>query len=300
MGPLLIVAHQCGPGFCFPVTRWNGSEYKFHRSEDEGGSPAGAKNNGVTSARRSEYRDRTGAGHEIVVRRAVRYCFRMKILLADDHALVRSGLSLLLCRLFANAEVVEAGDYSQALQLCREHDTFALILVDRMMPGMADGDGLRALCQQADGIPVVVLSASGDPAHIHAALACGARGYLPKTTNEQVMFSALQLVLSGGTYLPAALLMQMSDDSGTAAMHARASAAASLTPRQREILERIAVGMANKEIAREFDISPATVQSHLNAIFRALFVTNRTEAVHVARQAGLLQDTDNSRRSFDA
>jgi DNA-binding NarL/FixJ family response regulator len=221
----------------------------------------------------------------------------MKILLADDHELVRSGLRLLLNRLLSDVRIVEAGDYEEALRLCAEEDAYSLILVDRMMPGLANGDGLQALCQLAKGTPVVVLSASEDPTHIRAAMACGARGYLPKTMKEQVMFSALQLVLSGGTYLPVALLERFGD-AGTEAP-ARAPAGTTLTPRQLDILDRIAVGRVNKEIAREFDISPATVQSHLNAIFRALSVTNRTEAVHVARQRGLLRDPSDTRFSAD-
>lgn len=218
----------------------------------------------------------------------------MKILLADDHAMVRSGLNLLLIRLFNDAQIVEAGDYSQALQLCRDNAPFSLILVDRMMPGMAKGEGLRALCQQADGTPVVVLSASEAPVHVHEAISCGARGYLPKTTKEQVLFSALQLVLSGGTYLPMMLLEGHTTATAAAVDDQRVAACAILTPRQRDILERIVLGKTNKDIAREFDISPTTVQSHLNAIFRALSVKNRTQAVHVAGQMGLLQRANDS------
>lgn len=227
----------------------------------------------------------------------------MKILLADDHAMVRSGLSLLLTRLFGDAEIVEAGDYVQALQLCRSQGEYSLILVDRIMPGMNDGDGLRALCQESGGAPVVVLSASENPAHVHAAIRCGARGYLPKTTKEQVLFSALQLVLSGGTYLPMIMLEGFNADASAimAPPSAGASAVAKLTPRQRDILERIVLGKTNKDIAREFDISPTTVQSHLNTIFRLLSVTNRTQAVYVARERGLLQQRgDDSRLSTKA
>lgn len=214
----------------------------------------------------------------------------MKILLADDHAMVRSGLSLLLSRLFIDAQIVEAGDYTQALQLCRSESGFSLILVDRIMPGMDNGNGLRALCRESGGAPLVVLSASENPAHVHEAIGCGARGYLPKTTKEQVLFSALQLVLSGGTYLPMTLLENLGTEQPACVT------GTSLTPRQRDILGWIALGKTNKEIAREFDIAPTTVQSHLNAIFRALSVTNRTQAVHVASQMGLLPYSANDSR----
>ena len=214
----------------------------------------------------------------------------MRILLADDHAMVRSGLSLLLARLFGDAQIVEAEDYTQALDLCLSESGFSLILVDRIMPGMNDGEGLRALSQASGGAPVVVLSASENPAHVHEAISGGARGYLPKATKEQVLFSALQLILSGGTYLPMTMLEDFNTDVSATrtAPGAGVSNVAKLTPRQRDILERIVLGKTNKEIAREFDISPSTVQSHLNTIFRALAVTNRTQAVFVAQELGLL------------
>jgi DNA-binding NarL/FixJ family response regulator len=224
----------------------------------------------------------------------------MKILLADDHAMVRSGLNLLLTRLFNDVQIVEAGDYSQALQLCRDSAPFSLILVDLMMPGMAKGGDLHALCQQAGSTPVVVLSASEDPTHVQEAISCGARGYLPKTTKEQVLFSAMQLVLSGGTYLPMTLLDYLNTESTEAVTGQRAAVNATLTPRQMDILNLIVLGKTNKDIAREFDISPATVQSHLNAIFRALAVKNRTQAVHVAGRMGLLQHANVSRASATA
>jgi DNA-binding NarL/FixJ family response regulator len=224
----------------------------------------------------------------------------MKILLADDHAMVRSGLNLLLTRLFNDAQIAEASDYSQALQLCRDSTPFSLILVDRMMPGMAKGEGLRALCQRAGGTPVVVLSASEDPVHVHEAISCGARGYLPKTAREQVLFSALQLVLSGGTYLPLTLLDCRNMGSAETMTGQQAAVCTTLTPRQLDVLELIVLGKTNKDIAREFDISPATVQSHLNAIFRALAVKNRTQAVHVAGRMGLLQRANDSQLSTTA
>ena len=215
----------------------------------------------------------------------------VKILLADDHSMVRAGLRLLLTRLFGEVAIVEACDYVQAMELCAAHPDCSLILLDRQMPGMRDGAELRAICECAAGVPVVILSASEDPAHVREAIDGGARGYLPKTTGEAILFTALQLILSGGTYLPLSLL-----DTGAvrAAGAARVPPAAqsgdqpSLTPRQVDILLSVARGYTNKDIARRFGISTATVQTHINAIFRALGVSNRTRAVHVAGQLGLI------------
>ena len=212
----------------------------------------------------------------------------VKILLADDHSMVRAGLRLLLSRLFGEVVIVEACDYVQAMELCAAHPDCSLILLDRQMPGMRDGAELRAICERAAGVPVVILSASEDPAHVREAIDGGARGYLPKTTGEAILFSALQLILSGGTYLPMSLL-----DAGRARGAARVAPAApseqpALTPRQIDILVSVARGDTNKDIARRFGISTATVQTHINAIFRALGVSNRTRAVHVAGQLGLI------------
>lgn len=211
----------------------------------------------------------------------------MKILLADDHCMVRAGLRLLMTRLFPDVRIIEASDYAQALQLCSAHPDCLLILLDRQMPGMHDGSGLRAMCERAGDTPVVVLSASEDSAHVREAIDCGARGYLPKSTTESILFGALQLVLSGGTYLPTSLLSRV-HAAAPAAADAHSTKPPILTRRQVDILASLARGDTNKDIAREFGISTATVQTHINAIFRALSVNNRTRAVHIASQLGLI------------
>lgn len=216
----------------------------------------------------------------------------MNILLADDHPMVRTGVKLLLSRFYPEAKFVEAGDYRQTCELL-DTASFQLLIVDRNMPLEDDGNNLEVLCQSAGNAPVIVLSASEDPTHIRNAIACGARGYLPKNTNDSVLFSAIQLVLSGGTYLPMASMGLASDYN--AEPEGKQTEAKEddpmLTPRQQEILGRIAAGKTNKEIAREFDISPATVRTHINAIFRQLSVSNRTEAVHVAGKLNLIQQS---------
>lgn len=210
----------------------------------------------------------------------------VKILLADDHAMVRTGLRLLLQRLLPDCEVIEAENYPQALSLCREHPDLDLIMIDRVMPGLDQGRGLDSLCGHHRSIPVIVLSASEDPAHVRDAIQRGARGYLPKTTQDAILFSAIQLVLAGGQYLPHQLLDNEQDLDN--AVHA-AGSTSTLTPRQTDILECLSLGKTNKDIARQLHISPATVQTHINAIFRALAVTNRTQAVYVGGKLGLIR-----------
>jgi DNA-binding NarL/FixJ family response regulator len=208
----------------------------------------------------------------------------VKILLADDHDMVRAGLRLLLERLFVDCVIIEAADYAQAQKICEAEPGLALVLIDRVMPGLAVGQDLGTLCNHSHNVPVIVMSASEDPAHVREALACGARGYLPKSTNEAILCNAIQLVLCGGTYLPTQLLTTeaVSDEQHCAAE-------TPLTPRQMDILGCLSQGKTNKDIARDLHISPATVQTHINAIFRALSVSNRTQAVHVGSKLGLLR-----------
>jgi DNA-binding NarL/FixJ family response regulator len=225
----------------------------------------------------------------------------MKILLADDHPMVREGLKLLLKRLDTDVIIIEAHDYPDAMRSALEHADLNLVVLDRSMPGMDSHGGLRALRQHIPDTPIVVVSASEDPAHVWQSLESGARGYIPKSCGKEVMFNALRLVLSGGTYLPPTLLKQ--PPLSASAKHAQKSALAAsdievtaqslgLTLRQLEVLAFLIRGKPNKKIAQDLDISEATVRTHVNAIFKALGVNNRTEAVHVAASLGLTAELE--------
>lgn len=220
----------------------------------------------------------------------------MKILLADDHPIVRAGLKMLLERLHGGHEVIEASDYPEAMQICREHQDLKVILLDLLMPGMDNLDGLKRLHELANDTPIVILSASEEPTKVRECLNNGARGYIPKSSSEEVFHSALQLVLSGGTYLPPTLLNQKPNDEPGTRRGEEAKSTASrrstgqvpaLTRRQIEVLGLLVLGKSNKQIAAVLKISEATVHTHVNVIFKVLDVKNRTEAVHVASQFGL-------------
>lgn len=225
----------------------------------------------------------------------------MKILLADDHPLVREGLKLLLQRLDTNVFIIEAHDYPEALQKVAEHTDLDLVVLDRCMPGMDGHGGLRVLREHIPDTPIVVLSASENPAHAWESLESGARGYIPKSCGKEIMLSALQLVLSGGTYLPTTLLNQQPLSPAAKFSHRGAASvpgvegtaqALGLTLRQLEVLAFLIRGKTNKKIAQELNITEATVSAHVNAIFKALNVNNRTEAVHVAASLGLTDELE--------
>lgn len=217
----------------------------------------------------------------------------MKILIADDHDLFREGLNLVLQQLEDGLEVIEAGDFSQAVELAKTTPDISLVLMDLAMPGMRWNDGLDTLSKVLPGTPIVVLSASEDQLLVKEAVNRGAAGYIPKTSSSRVMISALKLVLSGGVYLPPALINHdKNGNHGGDVMHPTATVTTNaannlLTPRQREVLTLLGEGKSNKEIARILDLSEGTVKLHVTAILRALKVNNRTRAVVAASQMGL-------------
>jgi len=215
----------------------------------------------------------------------------MKILIADDHELFRDGLRHVLTQLDGTVSIVEASDYPQAIALSETEADIGIVLLDLGMPGMPWSEGLQSLRKTLPSeVPIIVLSASDDRRHVLQAVNLGAAGFIPKTSSSRVMLSALKLVLSGGVYLPPALLDQ-SGDAGTTENSGGNSGhehnASFLTPRQREVLALLGQGKSNKEIARVLQLAEGTVKLHVTAILKALNVNNRTRAVVAASQLGL-------------
>jgi DNA-binding NarL/FixJ family response regulator len=204
----------------------------------------------------------------------------MKVLIADDHPMVRDALARTLLLLEPQAQVLQAGDYAGALQLMLAEQP-RLALLDLHMPGMDRVDGLRRLRLQCPGVTLVVASGEEDPAVIRAALAAGAMGFLPKSEPPEVLQQALRLVLGGGSYMPAQALADLRQGA------APRPDAGALTPRQMDVLRCLMRGQPNKLIARELGLTEGTVKIHIAAILRALQARNRTEAVVVARDLGL-------------
>jgi two-component system nitrate/nitrite response regulator NarL len=201
----------------------------------------------------------------------------MKFLLVDDHALFRHGLLLLLSKLPDTHEFVEAENCEAAFAAAAAHADLDLILLDLALPGMNGLDGLVRLRQLRPAAPVVLLSAN-DSAHIIVdGLRRGARGFIPKSSSPDVMMAALQVILAGGTYVPAAGIARRTEPEDSRA----------LTARQREVLELLARNRTNKEIAEELGMRVNTVRVHVAAILKALGVENRNEAARVALGLGL-------------
>jgi len=221
----------------------------------------------------------------------------MKALIADDHALLRVGLTSALAQLGDGPPVcLEAEDASQVMETLSVHPDLDLVLLDLFMPGANGFELLSNVCNTAADAPVVVLSASEDTAHMRKALDCGASGFISKSAPRDVMISALRLVLAGGIYVPPDLVRAQLQDVGNGP--AGEIAAAALTARQRDVLKLLGLGRSNKQIARELDVSENTVKIHVAAILRALGAANRTEAVAVARAQGFdFGDYSSARRA---
>lgn len=210
----------------------------------------------------------------------------MKILVADDHALIRDALRHLLADLVPGAQVLEAGDCDTVRRLATEHPELDLVLLDLRLPGPGGLATLDALRHESPTLPVVVVSAVEDPVAVRNVIAHGAMGYIPKSSSNEVMLNALRLVLSGGRYLPPEIL---SDEN--AALSPASLDDVRLTDRQREVLALMMQGKSNKHICRELGLAEATVKIHVTAILRALKVTSRAQAIVTVNQLGLGPDS---------
>lgn len=218
----------------------------------------------------------------------------MRILLIDDHALFREGMLHVLKGMPEAPEVFEAGSANEGLQLASEKAPLDLVLLDLHLP---ETDGFTVLARLHNNhaeLTVIVLSASEDFQDAKRSLDLGAMGYIPKSATSQVMLGAIRLVLSGGIYLPPLLLSQWHNSAApaVAATNNRDIAPGSepLTVRQLDVLRLLAVGKSNKEIARDLGMAEGTVKIHITAIFRALAVVNRTQAVLTAKKQGLVEN----------
>jgi len=224
------------------------------------------------------------------------------IILADDHALVRDGLKPFLEELAEQVTVFEAECFERARLAAREAKDLKLIILDLGMPGMNGLVGVRDMMDSNPQTPVVILSGTHDQELILRAFNSGIAGFIPKSAGSEVMLSALQLVMAGERYIPSQLLVGASighdpstsdlddnyhDDHAPMQVGLSAESLArfdNLSKREQNVLELLAGGMTNKEIARAIDLQEATVKIHVKNIYRKMGVSNRAQAVRMAIQ----------------
>ena len=212
----------------------------------------------------------------------------MRVLLADDHKLVRTGMRLLLESMPGITVVGEAADGEEALRLIDQLRP-DVVLMDLAMPGVSGLDALRQARQRFPATRIVVVSMHADEAYVEQALASGAAGYLLKGADKAELEHALRVAAQGQTYLSPAIsqavvaaLMKASDAVRVT------SQIESLTPRQREVLKLIAEGYSTKRAAAELGVSAKTVEAHRGAIMQRLGVRDLAGLVRFAVRVGLV------------
>jgi DNA-binding NarL/FixJ family response regulator len=210
----------------------------------------------------------------------------MKILIVDDHALVRRGMSYVVKEGFPDAEVSEAGSAAAALVILRA-EKVDLALVDVRMPDLDGLDLLRSVKAEWPDIPVIMLSTYENAPYVKRALSDGASGYLLKDATPEDLSQAINVALSGsGNVLSPRVIQNLFDDAESNSHNGRRSEF-SLTQRENDILGLLSEGRSNRDIAGSLFLSEKTVKAHLAAIFRKLGVTNRTQAAMAAVSMGV-------------
>lgn len=211
---------------------------------------------------------------------------RRKILLVDDHVMVREGMRMLLDQRGLDAELIEASTLGEALAALAAQPDTAWVILDLGLPDARGVVALAELRQKHPTVPVVVVSASEERALVLECINQGAMGFIGKSATGAALMDALRLVFAGGIHLPASLLGQPSrapaaPEDAVLAAKQRELARIGLTPRQIEVLDLMVQGLSNKVIADRLGLSEATIKSHVAATLRALNVKNRTQAVFV-------------------
>lgn len=207
----------------------------------------------------------------------------MRLLLIEDHAMIRQGLGLLLRQLYPDLVVREASTAREGLQLLDAEESFDVILLDFYLPDASGGAMVQDYVTRADA-PVVILSGSNNPQDIAAAMKAGAKGYIVKSSKPATLHHVLELTLAGESFFPweSAGGEPAVPRSVAEPVERAPGEPADLTDRQRQILKLVAQGKSNKEIARALDILEGTVKAHLRFLMKHLNAKNRTQLAVMA------------------
>ncbi len=211
----------------------------------------------------------------------------IRILIAEDHAIVRQSVKIMLEMEPEFIVVGEAEDGEQALELAGKVDP-DLVLMDIRMEGMDGVEATRKLRERLPSIGVLILTGFGDDAILLQAVEAGAHGFLLKDATAEELKKAILRVVAGESHMTPSLLRKLLDELAVREV-SHHPAHADLTPREREVLEALARGMSNEEIATELVISEKTVKTHLGSIFGKLQVPGRAQAMLYAIREGLVE-----------
>ncbi len=205
----------------------------------------------------------------------------MKVLLADDHDLVRDGMIAILSRDDPTIQISSVENLDAALELL-EKESFDVILLDLRMPGMRGLSGITRVRELYPDLPIVLLSGSVSKPDVDEAYGLGIRGFVPKTLAGKALVNALRVVVAGERYVPSTMIRDPREQETIE------KAAGTLSPREAQVLQRLSHGASNKEIARALSIQETTVKLHLRNLSDKLSARNRTEIVIRAMEKGLI------------
>ena len=215
----------------------------------------------------------------------------MKILVADDHPLYREAVRAQIERWFERAVVQEVESLDDVFaRVSAPGSSFVLLLVDFHMPGMSL-PALARLVETFPKVPVAVISGTANTTEIKGIIEAGARGFIPKVATGKHLAHTLEILLAGGTSVPADALVSGTDEdrNGTPAETAAGTVPwlSAMTMRELQVLKAVARGLSNKEIGRELDLAEVTVKLHLRGVFRKIGARSRADAAVIATKAGI-------------
>lgn len=200
----------------------------------------------------------------------------MRILVADDHDLVRETIAMFLTN-EGMADVVSVASLEEALASVAGTGSFDLVLLDYEMPGMDGLSGLERMRAANDGRPVAILSGTATPSVANEAITAGAAGFVPKTLGAKSMVSAIRFMAAGEVFVPFSFMQQPEPKT-----------VANLTERETQVLKGLCEGKSNKEIARDIDLQEVTIKLHVKTLCRKLDAKNRTQAAMIAKERRLV------------
>lgn len=203
----------------------------------------------------------------------------ISVLVADDHQLLRDMMGDLLLQ-EGDMTIDMAGDLNAALERIRSHGGYDVVLLDYLMPGVHGLEGVRQAVEANAPSPVVLISGNITRDKVNEAMAIGVRGYIPKTLAAKSLAHAIRFVAAGETFVPLSFLNGGADTSTEESF--------GLSQQERRVLSLLAEGKSNKEIARDIARSEVTVKMHMRSICQKLDAKNRTHAVLIAKDAGIV------------
>ena len=230
----------------------------------------------------------------------------MKILIADDHELFLKGLEFILEQNLQNTEITTAHSYSDIFNILENQKDFDLIISDLAMPGANWLNAITQIHETIPETPIIIISAILDKELLQKTLDIGVAGYIPKTASNNLIISAVNLVLAGGMYVPHELLYSSKTETFSAEKQKEYVAPLKAlekisqnsidknkkrsTDRQIDIVKCIAEGLSNKQIAYKLNLTEGTIKVHITIILKLLNVKNRTSAVIEAAKRGYISD----------